>query len=118
MADFKIGDKVPPPPETVSGGIKHDSGKPRLELLPSEALEEIAKVLTFGAEKYDDWNWAKGFKYSRLLGALLRHVLAFMRGEDKDPETGLSHLAHAGANIVFLLYHIKVGVGEDDRHPR
>ncbi len=100
------------------GGTKHDAGKPAFHLLPSEALEEIAKVLDFGSRKYNDWNWAQGFKWGRLYGATLRHIYAHLRGESKDPETGLSHLAHAGANILFLLYHELHGVGEDDRHPR
>lgn len=102
----------------VVQGVKHDAGKPRMDLLPSEALEEIAKVLAFGADKYSDWNWAKGFKWSRLYGATLRHLYAHIKGESKDPETGISHLAHAGANVLFLIYHELHRVGEDDRHPR
>lgn len=106
--------------EKFCGGIaiKHDEEKIRMDCFPSEAIEEISKVLTFGAKKYDDWNWAKGFKWSRLLGALLRHVFAWARGEDKDSETGLSHLAHAGCCIVFLLYHEKYHRNLDDRFKR
>ena len=103
---------------TQAAGIKHDSGKLRLDLIPPECLEEIAKVLSFGADKYSDWNWAKGFKWSRLYGATLRHLYAHMRGESKDKETGISHLAHATCNLVFLMYHELHGVGQDDRHPR
>lgn len=33
----------------MSGGLKDDSNKPRLELLPPVALVEVAKVLTYGA---------------------------------------------------------------------
>jgi len=97
-------------------GIKHDQDKIRLELLPMESLEEIAKVLTFGAKKYDAWNWAKGLSYSRLIGASLRHIFAWSRGQNKDPETGLSHLAHAGCCILFLLYMEKFKPAMDDRH--
>ena len=96
-------------------GVKYDHGKPRMELLPTKPLEEIAKVLTFGAEKYDEWNWARGFKWSRVLGAVLRHVFSFLGGEDKDPETGLSHLAHAGCGILFILDHELNRLGTDDR---
>lgn len=97
-------------------GTKNDAEKIRLDLLPTESLEEIAKVLTFGAKKYTDYNWTKGLKWSRLLGATLRHLFAFMRGEDKDPESGISHLAHAGCCILFLLYHEKHHIKLDDRH--
>ena len=96
-------------------GTKHDSNKNRLELLPFEALEDIAEVLTFGAQKYDAHNWRKGFAWSRLLGAALRHLFAWARGEDKDPESGLSHLAHAGCCILFLITHQAEGLGKDDR---
>lgn len=96
--------------------IKNDQDKIRLELLSPVALVEISKVLTFGSKKYADHNWRKGFKWSRLLGASLRHILSFLGGEDKDPETGLSHLAHAGCCIMFLLEHESLHKALDDRH--
>ena len=109
----------PPMPEDV-GGTKHDVGKPRMDLLPSEALEEVAKVLTFGAQKYDAHNWRKGVQYSRLTAALLRHLGAWQRGEDLDPESGLSHIAHAACNAIFLLTFISEGdrLDLDDRYRR
>jgi hypothetical protein len=102
----------------ASGAVKADGEKVRLELLPTEALEEIAKVLTFGAKKYDDNNWRKGFKWLRVIGATFRHLYAWVRGESKDPETGISHLAHAGCNILFLITFEKTGTGTDDRIAR
>lgn len=85
-------------------------------MLPPEALTEIAKVLAFGAEKYGRHNWRKGMAWSRLLGAILRHLFAWMQGEDKDPESGLSHLAHAGCDILFLLTYELNALGTDDRY--
>lgn len=96
--------------------IKEDIGKNRLDLLPVGPLEDIAEILTFGAKKYADHNWRNGFKWSRLLGACMRHLFAWSRGEKADPETGKSHLAHAGCCILFLLEHEKRGLGEDDRY--
>lgn len=101
--------------DSKPAALKFDGEKPRVDLLPAYSLEEIAKVLTFGAEKYDSWNWTNGFKWSRLLGAALRHLFAFMRGQDKDPESGLSHLAHLGCCVVFLLWHEKYKKNLDDR---
>lgn len=101
----------------TAGGLKFDGDKPSLALLPVESLEEVGKVLTFGAKKYDAHNWRKGFVWSRLLSACLRHVFAFIRGEDKDPETGLSHLAHAACCLLFLISFTKTGAGTDDRSP-
>lgn len=96
--------------------LKFDAGKAPLELLPAPALEAIAEVLAFGALKYHSWNWARGFAWSRLIGAALRHLFAFARGEDRDPESGLSHLAHAGCCILFLITHERCKLGTDDRH--
>lgn len=94
---------------------KFDLGKPRMELLPTLPLAMIAEILTFGAEKYEVHNWRKGFDYSRLLGANMRHLTAFNDGEDLDPETGKSHMAHAGCCTLFLLEQIARGTGNDDR---
>lgn len=110
-------DIAPPPgPAVADIAIKHDAGKIPMELLPAPALEEIARVLQFGAKKYAAWNWAKGFGWTRLAGAALRHLFAWVNGEDRDPESGLSHLAHAGCCILFLITHERCGLGTDDRH--
>lgn len=98
-----------------SAGIKHDDGKPRMELLSWVALREMARVLSFGANKYSDHNWRAGFKWTRLVGAALRHIHKWNDGEDLDEETKLSHLAHAAVEIMFLLEHEIKKLGEDDR---
>lgn len=104
------------PPVDLSVAVKQDGDKSRFDLLPWSALEEISAVLAFGAKKYDDHNWRKGFKWSRLYAACFRHLAAHIRGENKDPETGLSHLAHAACCILFLLEHEQFKLGTDDRY--
>jgi hypothetical protein len=104
------------PTPILKEATKYDCNKIPVELLPTQALEEIAKVLDFGRKKYDSWNWAKGFKWTRLIGAAIRHLYAYQRGEDKDPESNLSHIAHAGCCILFLLQHDISKLGEDDRY--
>ncbi len=84
------------------GGRKQDDGKPPFELLPKAALEGAARVLGFGRDKYDAWNWAKGRAWSRDLGAALRHVYAFLDGENDDPESGLPHVDHAICCLMFV----------------
>lgn len=96
-------------------GQKFDTDKLRYELLPPELLEETARVLTFGAVKYADRNWELGMKWSRPFGALMRHMWAWWRGENTDPETGYSHLAHAACCIAFLVSYERRGSGTDDR---
>jgi hypothetical protein len=102
---------------------RFDEGKTNWSLMPFEAVEEVNKVLEFGANKYSEWNFTSngGMKHSRILNSCLRHIFAYMRGQDNDPESGLSHLAHAGCNIMFLLYYNKypeIFKAKDDRNVR
>lgn len=88
-------------------GIKHDQGKPDLSLLDRAAMEEVALVLGFGAQKYSRDNWRSGISKERLIASVLRHAMASNDGELKDPESGLSHLAHAIAGLMFALHFEK-----------
>ena len=88
---------------SLAGGVKFDSDKPRMDLLDAYAIEQLAQVLTFGASKYAAQNWRHGISKSRLLAAAFRHLFAYLRGEDKDRESGLSHVAHAMCCCMFLL---------------
>lgn len=84
---------------------KFDSGKSRVDLIPSFSLIEVGKILAYGAEKYAEDSWQEvpeGRK--RYTAALLRHVYAWQNGEDVDPETGYHHLSHAATNCLFLVY--------------
>jgi hypothetical protein len=85
-----------------------------MSLLSSDALLELAKVMTYGETKYSSHNWRKGFKWSRIMDAALRHLTAYNSGERIDPETGITHLAHSMANLMMLIEFEKHSVGEDD----
>ena len=87
---------------SAKGFVKHDDGKIRPELLPPRALEEVSAVLAHGAAKYGADNWHKCEDPSRYVGAALRHILAHMRGETNDLETGRLHLAHAICGLAFV----------------
>ena len=88
----------------TASGIKYDGEKPKMNLLPPKAIVEISKVLTFGAEKYDAENWRKlDDLQNRYTAGALRHIFAHMDGEELDPETNLSHLAHAMCCLLFKL---------------
>ncbi len=101
-----------------SDAKKFDNGKAPIDLLSSAALIEIARVMDQGAVKYGRFNWAKGLNFSRVLSAAQRHLLAWNNGEDLDPETGISHVAHAACNCLFLLDYLDRGLVElDDRRP-
>lgn len=96
-------------------GTKHDQGKPEMALLDSDFLEEVAKVLTFGKIKYAADNWRGGIGTRRLLSAALRHIFAYLKGEDTDPESGLSHLGHAGCCLMFAFWMNRYKPELDDR---
>ena len=96
-------------------GIKHDEGKAPWHLVSVCATDEMLRVLQFGATKYTDHNWRGGFKWSRLIAASARHLFSFMRGQDRDPETGCLHTAHLMCCAMFLTEHVIRKLGTDDR---
>ena len=102
-----VGERMEEIAERLYGeakGKKFDSGKLRLDLLPFDALEEVAKVLMYGAEKYGAHNWREvDNAKERYTSALLRHLSAIMQGEEVDPESGLKHIAHLACNALFLV---------------
>lgn len=98
------------------GGIKYDQDKTEYHYFSPIALEKINQILTFGAKKYAAHNWRKGFVWSRPFNACMRHLWAWWRGEDKDLETGLSHLAHAACCIMMLLEFEDTKPELDDRY--
>lgn len=99
----------------VLEGRKDDAGKPRYDLLDPQYLHETARVLEYGARKYKERNWENGMSWGRPFAALMRHLWAWWGGEQRDPETGFLHLAHASCCLMFLLAYEKRKIGSDDR---
>jgi hypothetical protein len=85
----------------ATGGKKADGDKVRFELLIPEFMEAFARVMTYGAKKYGDWNYLL-LQRERVIGAVYRHINAYQRGERNDPETGESHLIHATCCMMML----------------
>lgn len=91
-------------PRTKCDGTKFDEDKRDYTLLPWIALEEVVKVLEFGARKYERDNWKRVPNGKvRYIRAALRHLVAHIRGERLDSESGLSHLAHCVCCLLFVL---------------
>lgn len=111
----------PPPVQTATskleseGGTKYDSGKYQPSLVSKNLIEQLSRVREFGTKKYTRDNWKRGFKYLRSIDAALRHIHAFLDGEDLDTESGLSHPAHAVACLEHLLWDMKEHPENDDR---
>lgn len=90
--------------------MKQDEGKTRWDLVPWRALEEMVKAVEFGARKYGENNWRKLDEWKpRYFAAGLRHLKAWFLGEEKDPESGLHHLAHAACCVLFSLERTLTG---------
>ena len=88
-------------------GRKYDTGKLDWTLLPWDALEPVVRVLAYGAQKYgerDNWRKVDG-AYARYRAAAMRHLVADMNGEERDPETGEDPLAHAVCSLLFAIAH-------------
>lgn len=102
---------------TPEHGDRFNAGKLRYDLIPPDALADVARVYTYGANKYEPRNWEKGLSWSDTLASLERHVQAFKAGEDRDAESGLPHMAHVAWNALTLLAFASRGTGTDDRVP-
>lgn len=96
-------------------GRKNDKGKDPWDLAPWDAFRAIVHVLRYGAEKYAPRNWENGMAWSRLFAATQRHLTAWWEGDPADKDTGLSHLAHAGCCVAFLIAYEIRRIGRDDR---
>ena len=115
------GSNPPAAPNTgdhgQSGGTKYDNQKPSLSLIlatmPLPALMAVQEVLAYGSQKYDWNNWRKGFCYMRIASASIRHITAWLLGEDNDRESDLPHLAHAICDLLMLLTFIL----DTDKYP-
>lgn len=79
--------------------------KTQMQLLPSNAMRACADVLALGASKYGEYNWRKsqGVEAMTYVGAIMRHLMQWLDGEDSDSESGQSHVAHIMASAAIVL---------------
>lgn len=99
----------------TKGAMRFDENKMRFDLIPIEALIELARVYSIGAIKYEDDNWRKGMKWSRCIGSLERHMLLWRAGVAIDEDTKCHHLAMVAWNALTLLVYEINKIGTDDR---
>ena len=99
---------------SATGGQKGRKSA-RLGGADPQALMELAEVYGMGEGKYARYNYLLGYQWSLSVDALFRHLLAFLDGEDTDPESGLLHTAHVAWHALTLTSFQKRGLGTDDR---
>ena len=95
--------------QTSSTGGQKGKKLARFDLIPPNAIIEIAELYGRGAEKYEDRNWEQGYPISLSFAALNRHLWQFWNGENRDEETKAHHLSsvifHAIAMMTFQDTH-------------
>ena len=87
-------------------GRKYDKGKLLWDLFPFDVAEGVVDILTYGAGKYDPNNWQNVETY-RYFSAFMRHIVAWLGGEELDQESGKHHLDHALCNLMFIRWQDK-----------
>ena len=99
----------------IGTGLRFNEGKLRYDLVHPKAHHDMVEVLTDGANKYFSRNWENGLSWTSVLASLKRHIAAIERGEDRDPESGRLHIAHAACNVHFLNAFYYIFPQGDDR---
>ena len=100
--------------DPVTGGEK--GSKPaRYDLIPAGPLRRLAEHFGYGATKYADRNWERGYKWSLSFAALNRHLWAFWNGEDIDAESGSEHITAVIWHAMALSEFAGRDLGTDDR---
>jgi hypothetical protein len=88
-------------------GAKLDAGKTRPGMVFSafaRAMDEVAKVGTYGADKYSEDGWLQVPNgEARYTDAMLRHYFREAKGEWVDQESDLPHAAHLAWNALARL---------------
>jgi hypothetical protein len=95
--------------------LRYNQGKLQWSLVDFDSLEGLVRVLEYGAAKYAPDNWKKGMPVTQVSESLMRHLFAFLRGEDVDPESGCRHLSHVMCNVMFLEYIMREKPHYDNR---
>lgn len=106
------------PNVSKTGSLRFNKGKLPIELVPPKAIKAMAAVLEYGASKYSKRNWESGSNYSVPYASLMRHLLAFWEGEDRDPDSGLPHTYHILMNAAMLVEYEAIEGEFDDRPKR
>jgi hypothetical protein len=89
-----------------------------VHLVPPVSILYEALAMAEGARIYGSYNWrTTKAEVMTHLGACLRHLCAYLDGEDIDPKSGLHHLGYAKARLGILIDCIEIDYLIDDRPP-
>jgi len=94
----------------MSEGKKFDEAKAKYWPIYWPAVEEMARALLLGIDKYGVKNY-HGLSEFRITDAMFRHLIAHMEGEYYDKESKLPHMAHVAANAMMLIENMDISAG-------
>jgi hypothetical protein len=101
--------------DNAKQALRYNEGKLQWSMIDFKSLEGMVRVLEMGARKYSKDNWKLGMPVTQVCESLMRHLFAYMSGEDTDPESGESHMSHVLVNAMFVEYIMKERSEFDDR---
>jgi hypothetical protein len=101
--------------DNAKQALRYNEGKLQWSMIDFKSLEGMVRVLEMGAKKYSKDNWKLGMPVTQVCESLMRHLFAYMSGEDTDPESGESHMSHVLVNAMFVEYIMKERSEFDDR---
>ena len=106
-AEYEIDKGFIDKTRVIPEGKKYDEGKNRMGLVLqgfANALWEVGRVGTFGANKYSPNSWQNLTNgKERYLDALCRHLFQHLQGKKVDDDSGLLHLSAVCWNALALL---------------
>lgn len=95
--------------------LRYNQEKLKWTLIDFDSLEDMTRVLEFGSKKYSAHNWKQGLPTTEIVESMMRHLHAYLRGENIDPESSLPHTGHILCNAMFLAYMEKYKPEFDSR---
>ncbi len=98
--------------EVKGGGLRHNKGKVRFDLMHPVGTMGLARVITKGTVKYADRNWELGMSWSTVIASAYRHLQAVMRGEDYDYDPNCEDCKKGTVVGDINDWHCKVHTGE------
>jgi uncharacterized protein YlaI len=101
-------------PLPLAMSARYNEGKIQTREIDPNFILGIGEVLTKSRAKYEHFNWCKPTKLSTPYESMMRHLMAFQKGEELDNETGSHHLLHAATNLMFMYYHVINNKEESD----
>ena len=86
--------------EFATGAVRDmHEGKGRYDLLPWDAIHELAIHCEQGAKKYGERNCEKGIPVHSLIDSAIRHLSCYLRGMKDEP-----HLRAALWNVALAIW--------------